>query len=54
MSAIQSSILGGFSGNNGSNNININIVNNYGIQVPSYVAGMRPFTANICIILTYG
>ena len=39
--AVQSSIEGHFSGN--SNSFNTNIINNYGIQVPSYVPGMQPF-----------
>ena len=47
--AVQSSIGGHFSGN--SNSFNTNILNNYGIQVPSYVPGMQPFIVTFCFEL---
>ena len=47
--AVQSSIGGHFSGN--SNSFNTNIINNYGVQVPSYVPGMQPFIVTLCFEL---
>ena len=43
--AIQSPIGGHFSGN--SNSFNTNIINNYGIEVPSRVPGMQPFITSL-------
>ena len=43
--AIQSPIGGHFSGN--CNSFNTNIINNYGIEVPSRVPGMQPFIVSL-------
>jgi len=46
---VQSSIGGHFSGN--TNSVNTNIINNHGIQVPSFVPGMQPFIVTLCFEL---
>jgi len=46
MTTAQDLSCGHFSGN--SNSFNTNIINNYSVQVPSYVPGTLPFIANPC------